>query len=102
MLALAEQWEYEPNQLAHQLLNRRSNTIGVIVPKISYPLYSQAITGIETVVEREGYQLLICQSGAVYEKEVRQVQSLLSFRVAGQSADWSETAGRVLPGPAGS
>ncbi len=37
---LAGQLEYEPNQLAFQLLNRRSNTIGVVVPKITYSLYS--------------------------------------------------------------
>ncbi|GAB3925639.1 LacI family DNA-binding transcriptional regulator [Larkinella terrae] len=80
---LAEQLEYEPNQLAFQLLNRRSNTIGVVVPKITYSLYAQAIPGMVDVSERYGYQLLICQTDDSYEKEVRQVQSLLSSRVSG-------------------
>ena len=80
---LAGQLEYEPNQLAFQLLNRRSNTIGVVVPKITYSLYSQAIPGMVDVSERHGYQLLICQTDDSYEKEVRQVQSLLSSRVSG-------------------
>ncbi|RRA97987.1 LacI family DNA-binding transcriptional regulator [Larkinella rosea] len=80
---LAEQLEYEPNQLAAQLLNRRSNTIGVLVPKITYSLYAQAIPGMAEVAERYGYQLLICQTDDSYEKEIRQVQSLLSSRVSG-------------------
>ena len=80
---LAEQLDYEPNQLAFQLLNRRSNTIGVVVPKISYSLYSQAIPGMADVAEKHGYQLLICQTDDNYEKEVRQIQTLLSSRTSG-------------------
>ncbi|GGM88274.1 LacI family transcriptional regulator [Dyadobacter beijingensis] len=80
---LAEQLDYEPNQLAFQLLNRRSNTIGVVVPKISYALYLQAIPGMAEVAERHGYQLLICQTDDNYEKEVRQIQGLLSSRTSG-------------------
>lgn len=80
---LAEQLDYEPNQLAFQLLNRRSNTIGVVVPKISYALYLQAIPGMAEVAEKHGYQLLICQTDDSYEKEVRQIHSLLSSRTSG-------------------
>jgi DNA-binding LacI/PurR family transcriptional regulator len=80
---LAEQLDYEPNQLAFQLLNRRSNTIGFVVPKISYALYLQALPGMAEVAERHGYQLLICQTDDSYEKEVRQVHSLLSSRTSG-------------------
>jgi len=80
---LAEHLDYEPNQLAFQLLNRRSNTIGVVVPKISYALYLQAIPGMAEVAERHGYQLLICQTDDSYEKEVRQIHSLLSSRTSG-------------------
>lgn len=80
---LAEQLDYEPNQLAFQLLNRRSNTIGVVVPKLSYTLYLQAIPGMAEVAEKHGYQLLICQTDDNHEKEVRQVQTLLSSRTSG-------------------
>lgn len=80
---LAEELDYEPNQLAFQLLNRRSKTIGVVVPKISYALYLQAIPGMAEVAEKHGYQLLICQTDDSYEKEVRQIQSLLSSRTSG-------------------
>ncbi|WP_229312020.1 substrate-binding domain-containing protein [Larkinella punicea] len=55
----------------------------MVVPKITYSLYSQAIPGMVDVSERHGYQLLICQTDDSYEKEVRQVQSLLSSRVSG-------------------
>ncbi len=68
MYELAEELDYEPNQLAFQLLNRRSKTVGVVVPKISYALYLQAIQGMAEIAEKHGYQLLICQTDDSYEK----------------------------------
>lgn len=83
VLELAQRLDYEPNTLAAQLLNRKSKTIGVVVPKILYPLYGQAITGIESIVEKHGYQVVISQTQESYEKEVAQLKSLLAFRVSG-------------------
>ncbi|MGF1636124.1 MAG: LacI family DNA-binding transcriptional regulator [Cyclobacteriaceae bacterium] len=83
VIELAEKLEYEPNQLAYQLLKRRSNTIGVVLPKIHYPLYAQAISGIEEVAEKMGFQILLCQSNENYENEIRQINSLLVSRVSG-------------------
>lgn len=83
VIQLAEELEYEPNHLAFQLLKRKSNAIGVIVPKISYPLYADAISGMEAVAEAEGYQLLICQSNEDYQKEIKQINSLIASRVSG-------------------
>lgn len=83
VVQLAEELEYQPNHLAFQLLKRKSNAIGVIVPKISYPLYADAISGMEEVVEAEGYQLLICQSNEDYQKEIKQINSLIASRVSG-------------------
>ncbi len=83
VVQLAEELEYEPNHLAFQLLKRKSNAIGVIVPKISYPLYADAISGMEAVAEAEGYQLLICQSNEDYHKEIKQINSLIASRVSG-------------------
>jgi DNA-binding LacI/PurR family transcriptional regulator len=83
VVQLAEELEYEPNHLAFQLLKRKSNAIGVIVPKISYPLYADAISGIEATAEAHGYQLLICQSNEDYQKEIKQINSLITSRVSG-------------------
>jgi DNA-binding LacI/PurR family transcriptional regulator len=83
VVQLAEELEYEPNHLAFQLLKRKSNAIGVIVPKISYRLYADAISGMEAVAEAEGYQLLICQSNEDYQKEIKQINSLIASRVSG-------------------
>ena len=80
---LAKKLEYEPNQLALNLLKKRSNVIGVIVPKIGYHLYAEAISGMEEVAWKAGLQIMICQSNESEERERAQVKELIANRVAG-------------------
>ncbi|MEM9832273.1 MAG: LacI family DNA-binding transcriptional regulator [Bacteroidota bacterium] len=81
--ALAQELNFQPNPLAMNLRMQRTKTIGVIVPKISYPFYASAISGIESVAIREGYNIVICQSNESYEREVANITSLLLSRVDG-------------------
>ena len=83
VLELAKKLDYEPNLLALNLLKKHSNLIGVIVPKLSYHLYAMAISGIEEVVEREGFHLMICQTNESYEKEVAILKEFNAIRPAG-------------------
>ncbi|NET39583.1 MAG: LacI family transcriptional regulator [Cyanothece sp. SIO1E1] len=80
---LAEQLDYMPNQVARNLQNRHMNAIGVVVPKLSYHLYAQAISGMEEVAEQLGYNIIICQTNESTEREQNIVQELLSTRIAG-------------------
>jgi len=83
VLQLAKKLDYEPNLLALNLLKKHSNLIGVIVPKLSYHLYAMAISGIEEVVEKEGFHLMICQTNESYEKEVAILKEFNAIRPAG-------------------
>ena len=83
VIDLAKRLDYEPNLLALNLLRKSSNLIGVIVPKLSYHLYAMAISGIEEVVERKGFHLMICQTNESYEKEVVILKELNAIRPAG-------------------
>lgn len=80
---LAQELNFQPNPLAMNLRMQRTKTIGVIVPKISYPFYASAITGIESVAFQKGYNIVICQSNESYEREVANIKSLLLSRVDG-------------------
>ena len=83
VLNLAKQMDYEPNLLALNLLKKQSNLIGVIVPKLSYHLYAMAISGIEEVVEKAGFHLMICQTNESYQKEVAILKEFNAIRPAG-------------------
>ena len=81
--SLAEQLDYIPNQLAVNLLKKHTNTIGVIVPRIGYHLYASAISGAEAEVEKEGFNLIICQTAESFEREQTVIRELMYSRIAG-------------------
>jgi len=45
----AEKFNYQPNPIALSLKENKSRSIGVIVPEIDNPFFSQAINGIEDI-----------------------------------------------------
>lgn len=81
--ALADEMNYHPNLIAQSLQNRRTNTIGVIVPEIRHTFFSSVIGGIEDVAYKAGYIIMVCSSNEDYEREVINTRALASHRVAG-------------------
>lgn len=79
----AQQNGYEPNVVASNLRTKKTNTIGVIVPRISRHFFSSAISGIEEFAKANGYRTLISQSYDDFEHELECTQTLLSSRVDG-------------------
>lgn len=67
----ARENKYRPNKMAVNLRQRKTKTIGVVVPNILNYFFTQVFSGIEKVADREGYNLLSCISDESYEKEVR-------------------------------
>ena len=59
---LAEELDYQPNPMALGLLQKKSNTIGVIVPEMTSHFFSAIITGIQDVVGPTEYNIMICIS----------------------------------------
>lgn len=74
---------YQANVLAYNLRKGNSKTIGVMVPRIDNHFFSSVISGIEKVLNDEGYNLLIVQALDSVEKEIMNIQSLLTHRIAG-------------------
>jgi LacI family transcriptional regulator len=79
----AEEMGYRPNILASNLRRNKTNTVGIIVPRISRHFHSSAIAGIEEVTYEFGYNAIICQSLEKIDREKKLVDTLLANRVDG-------------------
>jgi LacI family transcriptional regulator len=79
----AEKLGYRYNALAAALRSSRSKTIGLIVPRISMPFQSAAITAIQNRLHTYGYNVMICQSNESPELEKKLVDLLLAIQVEG-------------------
>lgn len=80
---MAKKLGYQPNALASNLRTSCTNTIGVIIPRISRYFFSSAISGIEELARTKGYNVIICQSNDLEERESACVQTLFASRVDG-------------------
>src|SRR5690554_4808723 len=61
---------YYPNTLASNLRTNKTHSIAVIVPRIDVHFHSRAISGIEEVAYKAGYNVTIYQSNNSLEREV--------------------------------
>jgi DNA-binding LacI/PurR family transcriptional regulator len=83
VLAYAKEINYKPNPIALSLKEKRSRTIGVIVPEIANSFFSQVINGIESVAIEKNYNVLISQSHEILRKEEDAINFLCSRSVDG-------------------
>jgi ABC-type sugar transport system substrate-binding protein len=83
VLATAERLNYAPHPLAVKLRQKAYKVVGVVVPDIVHPFFSDVISGIVDVVERLGYHVILSQSNESYEKEVRVTQMLQATGIDG-------------------
>ena len=83
VLSKAKELNYKPNINARNLLRRRTNMIGVVVPEFTTFFFSEIIIGIQEVLNAEGYQVLICQSSESGVIERQNIEMLESSMVEG-------------------
>jgi len=80
---LAEEMGYRSNNFARNLRTQRTNTIGVIIPRLNSYFMSTVIAGIESIANSEGYNLIISQSSESAQKEMNSARTMFNNRVDG-------------------
>ncbi|GAC1534857.1 MAG: LacI family DNA-binding transcriptional regulator [Sediminibacterium sp.] len=93
---LAEELGYRTNNFARNLRNQHTKTIGVIVPRLNSYFMSTVIAGIEKVVNREDYNLIIIQSSESATKEVASAKTMFNNRVDGLLVSLSYDTGDLV------
>ncbi|MCC9136684.1 LacI family DNA-binding transcriptional regulator [Pontibacter silvestris] len=81
--SMASQLGYRSNMFASNLRRQRTNTIGVIVPKLNSNFMSSVIAGMEKVANEADYNLIISQSLETVEKEIANAKTMFNSRVDG-------------------
>lgn len=79
----ADKIGYRQNHFARNLRNQKTDTIGVIVPRLNSHFMSSVIAGIENVANKEGYNLIISQSSELSTKEAANAKTLFNNRIDG-------------------
>jgi LacI family transcriptional regulator len=81
--AAIEKLHYVPNVQARELNQRRSTTIGVVVPSLYNMFFAEVIDGIEAAVRKDKYSLLLNCAQNDPEQEQACIRALVARNVAG-------------------
>ncbi|MBT8261309.1 MAG: LacI family transcriptional regulator [Bacteroidia bacterium] len=81
--AFAKLYNYRPNTIALSLKNRKTKTIGVIIPEIVHHFFTTVVSGIEKVANEKGYTVIIGLSNESFDKEVTNMEKLANGSIDG-------------------
>lgn len=96
VLDAADRLGYRPNRLARNLRLQKVDTVGVLVPDIENPHFSEAVRVFEDAAFRAGYRLLLCNTDESDEKQRAYAQVLADERVLGVIAAPADNGGLGL------
>ena len=83
ILELAQQLNYQRNQVAISLLTSQTHTVGIMVPEFISYFFPKVIIGAQEALTEAGYNVVICHSNESYETEVTNARALMASRVDG-------------------
>jgi len=62
VLKVIEELQYHPNALARGLINKRTQTVAVLIPDLSNLFFTELVRGIEDKANESGYNVIICNT----------------------------------------
>lgn len=81
--AFANLYNYKPNNIALSLKNRKTKTIGILIPEIVHHFFSTVIRGIELIANRRGYNVIVGLSNESFSKEIINMEMLANGSIDG-------------------
>lgn len=74
---------YVPNSSARRLRSQRTETIAVLLPRVTNPFFGKLIESMEEKAAYWGYQVIVCQTHDSKKKELDYLQLLKTKQVDG-------------------
>ncbi|CDF59022.1 LacI family DNA-binding transcriptional regulator [Thermobrachium celere] len=83
ILNIAKELNYIPNSIARSLATKKSYSIGIILPDITNPFFSEIARAIEDEANKLGYNVVLCNTDNKVKKEEEYVKLLISKLIDG-------------------
>lgn len=81
--SVAKDLGYRVNALARGLRQQKTSEIGIVVPDISNPFFSEVVKNLATELRKKGYNFIVYDSDEDLNIEISGIKSLLEKRVDG-------------------
>jgi LacI family transcriptional regulator len=73
--------DYTPNQVARSLKIKSTMTIGIVVPDVCERFFGQIIKGVDAIVSKHGFSIILVDTNESREKEEQYLEMLFQQRV---------------------
>jgi LacI family transcriptional regulator len=83
VLEAIEALNYQPNRVARSLRNRRTYTLGVLLPNSANPYLAEVLLGVEAACFDHGYNVIFGNANEDPKRELAYLEVLLSKQVDG-------------------
>jgi LacI family transcriptional regulator, purine nucleotide synthesis repressor len=83
VMEAVQRLHYSPSAVARSLKCNSTRTIGMLVTQSTNPFFSEVIDGVESYCYRQGYTLILCNTGGIEEKQREYTRMLAEKRVDG-------------------
>jgi LacI family transcriptional regulator len=83
ILQIVKENNYVPNKIAQGLVTRKTYTIGLLIPDIRNPFFTEISRGVEDFASENGYNTILCNTDENYEKEKEYFSMLCEKMVDG-------------------
>jgi len=83
VLDVIERLRYRPSGIARGLATRRTRTLGLVIPDVANPFFSDVTRGAEHVAYAQGYNVFLCNTEEDPQRELAVLRSLEEKRVDG-------------------
>lgn len=83
VLKAIEDLHFAPSQIARGFVNKKTSTIGLIIPDVSNPFFSDVARGVEDFAIEDGFATILCNSDWRSERESMYLDLLRGHWVEG-------------------
>jgi len=80
---IAKNLGFRPNYIARSLVKQQTTTIGIIIPDITNPFFSEIVRGVEDIARKHSYNVFLCNTDEEPQREADALDLLLDKQVEG-------------------
>ncbi|MCL6087721.1 MAG: LacI family transcriptional regulator [Actinobacteria bacterium] len=83
ILQIIKNESFIPNNIAKSLKTKKTKVIGILVPDIGNPFYYEILRGIESLLDKNNFNMMLCNTEYDSKKELKYISLLMSKKVDG-------------------
>ncbi len=97
ILALAEKYNFQPNESARTLAAKKSKLIAVVLPDVKNPYFTELLDYIEKLCVKNGYSMIFFNSDGDIKKEKSIIQQIIARQADGLLIAMTKTRSDTIP-----